>query len=88
MRTLKHEARKATQEASETVYVYRAPGASHGIVQQSDRAGRPGDEILEPDTYKEIARKLAETAASAPVISMSLSGLIKDKLDAGGINSR
>lgn len=87
MRTLdsmKHE--KQLKIASETVYVYAPLAHRMGLYNIKTELEDLSMKYLEPDTYKEIARKLAETKRERTRYINEFIKPLKDNLDAGGFN--
>src|SRR5882757_7210349 len=85
MRTLESMKReKQLKIASETVYVYAPLAHRMGLYSIKTELEDLAMKYLEPDTYKEIARKLAETRRERTRYINEFIRPIKDKLDAGG----
>lgn len=87
MRTLdsmKHE--KQLKIASETVYVYAPLSHRMGLYNIKTELEDLSMKYLEPDTYKEIARKLAETKRERTKYINEFIKPLQDKLDGTGFN--
>ncbi len=87
MRTLdsmKHE--KQLKISSETVYVYAPLAHRMGLYSIKTELEDLSMKYLEPDTYKEIARKLAETKRERSRYINEFIKPLKDNLEAGGFN--
>ena len=87
MRTLesmKHE--KQLKISSETVYVYAPLAHRMGLYSIKTELEDLSMKYLEPDTYKEIARKLAETKRERTRYINEFVKPLKDKLSASSFN--
>jgi GTP pyrophosphokinase len=87
MRTLdsmKHE--KQLKISSETVYVYAPLAHRMGLYNMKTEMEDLAMKYLEPDTYKEIARKLAETKRERTRYINEFIKPLKDSLEKEGIN--
>jgi GTP pyrophosphokinase len=87
MRTLesmKHE--KQLKISSETVYVYAPLAHRMGLYSIKTELEDLSMKYLEPDTYKEIARKLAETKRERTRYINEFVKPLKDKLSVGSFN--
>lgn len=82
MDSMKQE--KQLKIASETVYVYAPLAHRMGIYNIKTELEDLSMKYLEPATYKEIARKLAETKRERTRYINEFVKPIKDKLDRGG----
>ncbi len=84
MRTLESMKReKQLKIASETVYVYAPLAHRMGLYNIKTEMEDLAMKYLEPDTYKEIARKLAETKRERTRYINEFIRPIKDKLEKG-----
>jgi len=85
MRTLDHMKReKQLKIASETVYVYGPLAHRMGLYNIKTEMEDLAMKYLEPDAYKEIAQKLAETKRERTKYINEFIKPIKDKLDKAG----
>ena len=85
MRTLESMKReKQLKIASETVYIYAPLAHRMGLYSIKTELEDLAMKYLEPDTYKEIARKLAETKRERTRYINEFIRPLKDKLDIGG----
>jgi len=82
MRTLDHmKSDKQLKISSETVYVYAPLAHRMGLYNIKTEMEDLAMKYLEPDTYKEIARKLAETKKERSRYINEFIKPLKDKLD-------
>jgi len=82
MRTLDHmKADKQLKISSETVYVYAPLAHRMGLYNIKTEMEDLAMKYLEPDTYKEIARKLAETKKERTRYINEFIKPLRDKLD-------
>jgi guanosine-3',5'-bis(diphosphate) 3'-pyrophosphohydrolase len=82
MRTLDHmKSDKQLKISSETVYVYAPLAHRMGLYNIKTEMEDLAMKYLEPDTYKEIARKLAETKKERTRYINEFIKPLKDKLD-------
>src|SRR6187401_2736579 len=87
MRTLDHmKSDKQLKISSETVYVYAPLAHRMGLYNIKTEMEDLAMKYLEPDTYKEIARKLAETKKERSRYINEFVRPIKDKLEKGGFD--
>ena len=87
MRTLESMKReKQLKIASETVYVYAPLAHRMGLYSIKTELEDLAMKYLEPDTYKEIARKLAETKRERTRYINEFIRPLKEKLENGGFN--
>src|SRR6478609_2200549 len=87
MRTLESMKReKQLKISSETVYVYAPLAHRMGLYNIKTEMEDLAMKYLEPDTYKEIARKLAETRRERSKYINEFIKPIKDKLEKGGFD--
>lgn len=87
MRTLDHMKRdKQLKISSETVYVYAPLAHRMGLYNIKTEMEDLAMKYLEPETYKEIARKLAETKRERSKFINEFIKPIKEKLDRGGFS--
>ncbi|MBC7903627.1 MAG: bifunctional (p)ppGpp synthetase/guanosine-3',5'-bis(diphosphate) 3'-pyrophosphohydrolase [Gemmatimonadaceae bacterium] len=87
MRTLESMKReKQLKVSSETVYVYAPLAHRMGLYNIKTEMEDLAMKYMEPDTYKEIARKLAETRRERTRYINEFIRPLKDKLDKGGYN--
>src|SRR6478609_3629515 len=87
MRTLESMKReKQLKISSETVYVYAPLAHRMGLYNIKTEMEDLAMKYLEPDTYKEIARKLAETRRERSRYINEFVRPIKDKLEKGGFD--
>jgi len=85
MRTLESMKReKQLKIASETVYIYAPLAHRMGLYSIKTELEDLAMKYLEPDTYKEIARKLAETRRERTRYINEFIRPLKDKLEIGG----
>src|SRR3981081_3346483 len=85
MRTLESMKReKQLKIASETVYVYAPLAHRMGLYSIKTELEDLAMKYLEPDTYKEIARKLAETKRERTRYINEFIRPLKEKLENGG----
>lgn len=85
MRTLESMKReKQLKIASETVYIYAPLAHRMGLYSIKTELEDLAMKYLEPDTYKEIARKLAETKRERTRYINEFIRPLKDKLESGG----
>ncbi|HJU46269.1 MAG TPA: RelA/SpoT family protein, partial [Chitinophagaceae bacterium] len=82
MESMKRE--KQLKIASETVYVYAPLSHRMGLYNIKTELEDLSMKYMEPDTYKEIARKLAETKRERTKYINEFIRPIKDKLDKSG----
>src|SRR6188472_2201936 len=82
MRTLDHmKSDKQLKISSETVYVYAPLAHRMGLYNIKTEMEDLAMKYLEPDAYKEIARKLAETKKERSRYINEFIKPLKDKLD-------
>jgi GTP diphosphokinase / guanosine-3',5'-bis(diphosphate) 3'-diphosphatase len=87
MRTLDHmKSEKQLKISSETVYVYAPLAHRMGLYNIKTEMEDLAMKYLEPDVYKEIARKLAETKRERTKYINEFIKPIKDKLEKAGFN--
>ena len=87
MRTLDHMKReKQLKISSETVYVYAPLAHRMGLYNIKTEMEDLAMKYLEPDTYKEIARKLAETKRERTKYINEFIRPIREKLEKAGFN--
>lgn len=87
MRTLDSmKGEKQLKISSETVYVYAPLAHRMGLYNIKTEMEDLAMKYLEPETYKEIARKLAETKKERSRYINEFIKPLHDKLDAGGFN--
>src|SRR6202000_1486390 len=87
MRTLDSMKReKQLKIASETVYVYAPLGHRMGLYTIKTELEDLAMKYLEPEEYREIARKRSETKRERPRYINEFVKPLKDKLDKGGFN--
>jgi GTP pyrophosphokinase len=84
MESMKRE--KQLKIASETVYVYAPLSHRMGLYNIKTELEDLSMKYMEPDTYKEIARKLAETKRERTKYINEFIRPIKEKLDKSGFN--
>src|SRR5712675_54564 len=88
MRTLESMKReKQLKIASETVYVYAPLAHRMGLYNIKTEMEDLAMKYMEPETYKEIAQKLAETKRERTKYINEFVKPIKDKLDKGDFNA-
>src|ERR1700736_351582 len=88
MRTLESMKReKQLKIASETVYVYAPLAHRMGLYNIKTEMEDLAMKYMEPDTYKEIAKKLAETRRERTKYINEFVKPIKDKLDKGDFSA-
>ncbi len=87
MRTLDSmKLEKQLKIASETIYVYSPLAHRMGLYNIKTELEDLSMKYLEPQTYKEIARKLAETKRDRTKFINEFIKPLKDKLDKGGFD--
>src|SRR6476661_765037 len=87
MRTLDSmKLEKQLKIASETIYVYSPLAHRMGLYSIKTELEDLAMKYLEPDTYKEIARKLAETKRERSRFISEFVRPIKEKLEKGGFD--
>ncbi len=87
MRTLDHMKReKQLKIASETVWVYAPLAHRMGLYNIKTELEDLSMKYMEPDAYREIARKLAETKRERTRYINEFIRPLKDKLQAGGFH--
>jgi GTP pyrophosphokinase len=87
MRTLDSmKSEKQLKIASETVYVYAPLAHRMGLYNMKTEMEDLSMKYLEPDTYKEIARKLSETRRERSRFINEFIKPLKDKLDGTGLD--
>jgi GTP pyrophosphokinase len=87
MRTLDYMKRdKQLKIASETVWVYAPLAHRMGLYNVKTELEDLSMKYLEPEAYKDIARKLAETKRERSRYINEFIRPLKEKLDAGGFN--
>src|SRR6187431_69498 len=87
MRTLDHmKSDKQLKISSETVYVYAPLAHRMGLYNIKTEMEDLAMKYLEPDAYKEIARKLAETKKERTRYINEFIRPLKEKLDKTGLN--
>ena len=87
MRTLDSMKReKQLKISSETVYVYAPLAHRMGLYNIKTEMEDLSMKYLEPDTYKEIARKLAETKRERTRYINEFISPLKEKLEQGGFD--
>lgn len=88
MRTLESmKAEKQLKIASETVYIYAPLAHRMGLYNIKTEMEDLSMKYMEPDTYKEIARKLAETKKDRTRYINEFIKPIRDKIDAAQITA-
>ena len=84
MDSMRHE--KQLKISSETVYVYAPLAHRMGLYNIKTEMEDLAMKYLEPDTYKEIARKLAETRRERTKYINEFIRPLKEKLERGGFD--